>query len=254
MLEQKIPVLITESPEYECKELKRLLSRMPEFLVIGSVRTAKQAIHTIHNYNPHLVFVQEKLHDVSGIDFVKMLYRKHMFPMVVFVGSDYSSAYETLDLAPIDYLKFPVNTDSLREMLERLKFKMKKDELKRKMDVYTQSQEIDTKRVFLQKKGIVVLTLKEIVFCKAELTRTIMVLTDGEQVYLKTTLNETVETINSHSFYRISRSYCINRNYLRKIDKKNAKCIMQHQNISWEIPASRTVINRLESLYTIPIH
>ncbi len=254
MLDYKITTLIVENPGQKCPRLKSFLEKTPEFLFIGLAQSGKQAFLLINNYAPQLIFVQDELVDYSGIEFVKLLYQRNIRPEVVFIAGNENLAYEALEVEPLDYLMKPISKNDIAEMLQRLRFRLKRRELKRKMDVYSRSQNAVMKRIFTQKRGIIVLFLSEIVYCKAELTSTMLMLTSGEKVQIKTNLNHTLEIINDESFYKIGRSYCINRRYLRKIDKKNAKCLMLFDGNSWEIPVSRSVIKQLESLYTNPIY
>ena len=110
------------------------------------------------------------------------------------------------------------------------------------------------KRTFLQKNGIIILLLEEIIFIRAELTNTVLMLTSGEEIILKTGITQTLETVNNHDFIRINRSYCINKNYLRKVDIRNIKCLMYFEGTSWEVPASKNTMGQLEKLNVSPIY
>jgi two-component system LytT family response regulator len=108
--------------------------------------------------------------------------------------------------------------------------------------------------MFNEKKGIIILELEEIVFIKASLTSSVLTLTSGEEIVVKTSFNQTLETINNTDFVRVNRSFCININYLRKIDKRNLKCIMNYNEKIWEVPASKNTITHLEKLNTFPFY
>ncbi len=254
MLEHKITTLIVAKSAQEQARLVEVLEKMPEISIISATTSSKKAIALILNYAPQLLFVNVELSDMSGLEFVEQLHKRYHFPGVVFIAPDERLAYDSLKLAPLDFIATPVDTEQIKQMIERLQNQFKREELKRKLDIYARKQDLTDKRVFLQKTGIIVLLLKEIIFCKSERAKTILTLTNGETVILKTGINETLETINNQLFFRIGRAYCINRNYLRKIDKKKSKCLMYFEGKSWELPASRSIINRLESLYTSPIY
>jgi DNA-binding LytR/AlgR family response regulator len=124
----------------------------------------------------------------------------------------------------------------------------------RKMDAYAKMQAVDTKRVFPQKKGIIVLALDEILYCKADLIHTKIVLCSGEEVIVKMKIGETFETINHKDFIRTGRSNIINRSYLRKIDKKHHKCLLYYNAQTWEVPVSKNTMGILEKLNVQPIY
>ncbi len=254
MLEHKITTLLLGYSQDELKKISATLENIHELSVVGRAVQENEALSLINSYAPQLLFIDVELKDSCGLDFVERLHQKNIFPELVFVASDEERAYDTLKMQPLDFLVKPIKEEEVYQMIGRLKFKLKREELKRKMDIYARSQDVNVKRVFHQKKGIVVLYLNEIVFCKADRAQTILTLINNEKIHLKTNMAETMEVINNQLFFKISRSFCINRDYLRKIDKKNSKCLLHYEGLSWEIPASRNIIKRLESLYTRPVY
>jgi two-component system LytT family response regulator len=168
----------------------------------------------------------------------------------VFIATNTNSAYESLIFKPFDYFVTPLEPKLISEMIKRFKQKLKKNELNRKMDLFAQHQQVAVKRVFNQKKGIIVVHLNEIIYCKADLTRAVLKLKSGEDILVKTSINATLEVINNRNFVSTSRSYFINKNYLRKIDRKNFKCILYYNGQTWEVPVSKTAIGILEKLNT----
>lgn len=254
MLEHKIPTAIVASSEEEVKKVIAELKDMDEISLVGGAANAKQATSVINNYAPYLLLVDVEVGDSCGLEFVQTLYQKSILPEIVFMASDESKAYETLELKPLDFLIKPIRKQEVNKVLDRLKYKLKREELKRKMDIYARSHDVSVKRIFQQSKGIIILHLDEIAYCRADRSKTIVTLVNDEQVVLKTNLTETLETINDQQFYKISRSYCINRNYLRKIDKKKSRCLLFYEGNAWEIPASRNIIKRLETFYTKPVY
>lgn len=201
-----------------------------------------------HNYLPHLTFVNVDLHDTNGLEFLRTLRNRNIGANIVLMASDTSYAFESLSLKPFDYLIKPIEPALIEQFVIRLKQKIRRREMLRKMDAYTKMQAVDTKRIFHQKKGIVILRLAEIIFCKAELTSTSLKLSSGENLTIKSKLSETIEIINQKDFIRTGRSRFINREYLRKIDKKNLKCVLHYEGQTWEVPVSKNTIGILEKL------
>ena len=254
MLNIKINTVIIGKDQSEVDELLLILKNFEELSIVGTAAKGNQGISIITNFAPELVFVNVNLQDVNGLEFVRVLQSRNIFPEFVFIALDSNFAYESMSLGPLDYLIKPIDNELIQQLLTRLKLNLRKKELIRKMDVFANSQSVLAKRVFNQKGGIIVLNLEEIVFCKAEGTATIIMLKSDEQVSLKSGISETLETINSEDFIRIGRSYFINRNFLRKIDKRSYKCQMYFEGKSWEVPASKNTINQLEKLNVYPVY
>ncbi len=254
MLKQKVNTVLIEKNQARLKTLQSQLKKNHSISIVGTTTQGNTGFSLITNYAPQLVFINVELSDINGLEFVKILYNRNIFPEVVFVADDEQFAYDSLYLEPLDFLVTPITTEDLDNMLIRLKQKLKKKELMRKMDEFTKTNEVRPKRIFKEKHGIFILELSEIVFIKALLTRSLLTLITGKEIELKTSLNQTMEIINSEDFIRINRSYSVNRNYLRKIDRQKLKCHMFFQDFSWEVPASKNTIRQLEKLNTFPVY
>lgn len=253
MLNQKITTVIVSKNLVEIKNMTASLKDIDLISVVGQATSLSQAISVVTHFAPQLVFVCVELESECGLEVVRVLRARNILTEIVFVAGNGNLAYESLQLEPLDFLIKPVNKELILEMLLRLKTKLKNKELIRRMNVFAKSHAVEEKRVFKHRTGIVVLFLEEIVFCKAELAATSLTLKSGEIVKLKSGIKETLETINSENFIRIGRSYCINRDFLRKIDKRNLKCRLHFNGNEWELPISKNTIGLLEKLNVFPV-
>ncbi|MFW5755929.1 MAG: LytR/AlgR family response regulator transcription factor [Tangfeifania sp.] len=207
----------------------------------------------ICNNLPQMVFVSLELSGAHGFELVNELHYRNFYPDIIFIANDNHLAYEALPFKPFDFLTSPVKKQDMQEMLDRYKLKLKQKMLINKIDFLAKNFEVDTKRTFKYKNGIIVLDLDEILICKSCRSKTILVLTNGEEIKLSTGIQETVETINHDHFVKSSRSCWINRNFLRKIDKRREKCIVYNDGKSWEVPVSRNSVQYFEKLVTYPV-
>lgn len=254
MLELKISTIIIEKDLEALNKTYAVLKDYSEFSIVAKAASAKQGLSLSTSVVPQLVFVNVNLADTNGLELIRTLYTRNIHPYVVFIDENSSYAFDSLELEPFDFFVLPLEPKLISEMIIRLKQKLKKDELMRKMDIFTKMQTVAPKRIFHQKKGIIILQLKEIVFCKSERTSTHIKLRSGENIILKTNITETFEIINDTDFIRTGRSFFINRTYLRKIDKKSLKCILYYHGKIWEVPISRNTMGIMEKLNVKPIY
>jgi two-component system LytT family response regulator len=248
MLNLKITAVIIDSDLNNLNETRSELKKVEELSIVGTSTDVDKGISLITNYLPNLVFVNMELQKLNGIEFVTLLNKRNIHPEIIFLASNKGNAYDSIKVKPFDYLIQPVSKEVVKHVLDRLKTKFRKTELMRKMDYYTKINAVGIKRVFKQKGGIVIIPLEEIIYCKAELTRTILMLRCGEKIQLSSSIAETIDTINSKDFFRAGRSYCINKIYLRKIDKRQCKCHLYYNEQNWMVPASKNTIVQLEKL------
>lgn len=248
MLNLKTTTVIIEKSLEDLDKIHSELKKVEELLIVGTTTDIEKGISFITNFSPNLIFVNIELQESCGIEFVNLLHNRNIYPEVIFLAADSKNAYESLKVEPFDYLLKPIKKETIEQVLSRLKTKFKKMELMRKMDVFAKINSVGEKRVFKQKGGIIIISLDEIVYLKAELIRTIIMLKTGKTVKVISNISETIETINSKDFFRVGRSYCINKIYLRKIDKRQSKCHLYYDDQNWMVPASRNTIVELEKL------
>lgn len=253
MLKNKITAVVLAESNSKLQSLTTLLNEVPEIIITGKSTDVGQGLSLICNSLPQMVFVNLELSDAHGFELVNELHNRNLYPDIIFIADDSYLAYEALSFQPFDFLTSPVEEQDVQEMLERYKLKLKQKILANKIDFLAKNFDIDTKRTFKYKNGIIVLELNEILFCKSSRSKTILILKNGEEIKLSTGIQETVETINHEHFVKSSRSCWINRNYLRKIDKRREKCIIYNDGKSWEVPVSRNSVQYFEKLITYPV-
>ena len=208
----------------------------------------------IYNFVPDLIITEMDLPDTSGFELSRILHNKQFNPRVIFLAENRDAAFESLSLQPFDFWIKPADNTQIDKMLGRYKIRAKKEMLTRKMEHYSQNLNIHTKRIFHHKNGIIVLYLDEIVICKANLTKSDLILTCDDKVQVVTTISETIEIINDSNFLKVSRSYWINRKYLHRIDKRRLKCVLIYEGKTREVPVSRNSLNMLERLLTYQVY
>lgn len=250
MLNKNLQTIIIEKNEEDLKLARQILQQFSEIKIVGACTSAVKGMSLINNYAPDLVFVSTELPESDGLQFVDLIHQRNIKTEIIYLSNNGNRAYEALASRPFDYLVRPIELNDIEQLLIRLKEKLKRKSLLNKMKIFEKSNQVNLKRVFLQKGGIIVLPLEKILYCKAELTKTTLTLVSGEKIPLKTNITETIETLNSEDFIRTGRSYCVNRHFLRKIDRRGLKCHLFYNGNTWEIPASKTMIAHVEKINT----
>lgn len=253
MLKNKITAVVLERSGSKLQKIISILAEVPEIFITGKATTVEQGYSLICSHLPIMVFVNFELSDSSGLELVQRLHNRNIFPEIIFTASESHLAFETLPLKPFDFFTEPVKKKDVVDMLERYKLKLKKNTLNNKIDSLAKKFNHNSKRTFRYKNGIIVLQLDEVIICQSNRSKAVLILKDGEQIVLSMGIKETIQTINHDNFVKCSRSYWINRNYLRKIDKRRKKCIIHSEGKSWEVPVSRDSMNYFEALITYPV-
>ncbi len=114
-----IKALVVDDEFYAREELIDLLNGSGEVEVIGSCQNAIEALKSIYQLKPEVVFLDIQMPQITGIELLSMLDPATM-PKVVFVTAYDEFAIKAFDSNAFDYLLKPVNIQRLEKTIVRL--------------------------------------------------------------------------------------------------------------------------------------
>lgn len=85
----QIKALIVDDEPLARDRIRELLKEHPEIEVIGEARNGQEAINTIVNHNPDLVFLDVQMPDLDGFDVLQNL-NVEQLPLIIFVTAYYT--------------------------------------------------------------------------------------------------------------------------------------------------------------------
>ena len=208
--------LLIEDERLAREELKSLLKDFLEIEIVGEARNGAEALEMIGKLSPDLLFLDINMPEMNGFEMVKHL---EEIPQVIFVTAYDEFALKAFEMNALDYLLKPVDPKRLQEAIKKL---TNIDE-----DFSSNSNQIlEAKERFL--------TLEDRVFIKdgekcwfIELRKIRMLESDGNYVkvyfdsnrpLLLRSLNSFEERLDSRFFFRASRKFIININWITSIE------------------------------------
>ena len=208
--------LLIEDERLAREELKSLLKDFLEIEIVGEARNGAEALEMIGKLSPDLLFLDINMPEMNGFEMVKHL---EEIPQVIFVTAYDEFALKAFEMNALDYLLKPVDPKRLQEAIKKL---TNIDE-----DFSSNSNQIlEAKERFL--------TLEDRVFIKdgekcwfIELRKIRMLESDGNYVkvyfdsnrpLLLRSLNSFEERLDSRFFFRASRKFIININWISSIE------------------------------------
>lgn len=106
------------------ERLTILLSKMDNIKILGMEGNPEQAINTIFDRKPDIVFVDMEMPRMSGFDLVKRVRKIRPAQEFIFVTAFHQYAIKALKNEAFDYLLKPVDIDELHETLNRFKLRL----------------------------------------------------------------------------------------------------------------------------------
>ena len=124
MRETRLPMpltaLIVDDEPLARDGLRALLSRDPEVAAICEARDGREAVASIRDHNPDLVFLDVQMPEMDGFDVVRTIGAEYM-PAVVFVTAHDKYAIQAFEINALDYLLKPVIEERFVKALVRAK-------------------------------------------------------------------------------------------------------------------------------------
>jgi two-component system LytT family response regulator len=103
--------------------LVALLRAEPNVRVVGQAASGEEAVQLIEREEPALAFLDWQMPAISGLDVVHLL-KPTRLPLVAFVTAYDEYAVQAFAVNAVDYLLKPVETERLRETLERVRTRL----------------------------------------------------------------------------------------------------------------------------------
>lgn len=190
--------------------VKSLSSKVPFLDMKGYFTDAFAAIDFLKNEKIDLIFLDIKMPDINGIDWLKSIPKP---PMVVFTTAYSEHAVESFELDAVDYLLKPF---SLARFLKAANKVYELHRLKNITTVTPQQSYIFVKSGYEQYK----VALDEILYLQSAGNYVQFILTT-QKLLSRLTMNEAEALLPAASFTRIHRSYVIANSKITRMDKNS---------------------------------
>ena len=115
-----LTALIVDDEPLAREGLRDLLSRDPEIAAIREARDGREAVVSIRESNPDIVFLDVQMPEMDGFTVVRTIGAENM-PAVVFVTAHDQYAIQAFEINALDYLLKPVIEDRFVKALVRAK-------------------------------------------------------------------------------------------------------------------------------------
>jgi DNA-binding LytR/AlgR family response regulator len=191
--------------------IKNLSSKISFIEWKGFFTDAFKALDVLQKEKVDLLFLDIKMPDISGIDFLKSIPDP---PMVIFTTAYSEHAVQSFELDAIDYLLKPF---SLSRFLKACNKANEQYELKKKS-----SDQIPADNSFFIKSGYeqIRVALSDILYAESNGNYMQFVLAD-KKILSRLTMSEAEALLPASLFIRIHRSYIVSKKHINKIEKNN---------------------------------
>ena len=194
-----------------------------EIEILGSANSVDEAVNLINKEDPDIVFLDIEMPGQNGT----ALFDHILDPTfdTIFTTAFPDFAAQAFRLGSTDYLLKPIKPTELKEAIDKVKLRRenKKDESQSiKSD---QSEKI----TFSAVDSIEIVTISDILYCKAENNYT-QVFTKRKKLIISKTLGHYESILIPYGFMRLDRSHLVNLSYIEQIDKSSLEVQLTDQS------------------------
>ncbi|MFO0359042.1 MAG: LytR/AlgR family response regulator transcription factor [Flavobacteriales bacterium] len=206
--------LIIDDERLARKELMNLLSKHPEIEVIGECANAEEAIKSIEEHSPDLIFLDVQMPGMNGFEMLKKL---EVVPQVIFVTAYDEYAMKAFEVDAIDYILKPVEDIRLTEAIQKV---VKNNALEDKIESIPHIFEGrlgQEDQIFLKDgEKCWFVSLKDVRLFESEGNYVRVFFHQSKPLILKS-LN-TLEERLDHTFFRTNRKFIVNLRWVDTVE------------------------------------
>lgn len=243
--------IIVDDEQYALDYLIDLLAHEPMFSIIGTARSAGEAITILKDNDPDILFLDIQMPDGDGFSVVNALKDKINIPKIVFVTAFEDFAIQAIKHEAFDYILKPAKPEDIQSLIQHLSQKEQEKDIARRLDNILSRLSKNKKICFPTRTGFVVIDNMDIVCCKADHNYTEIFLDSGnKKVVVTVNLSEIQKLLPDDIFLRISRSFLINMTFVSSFERTKRQCTLSKNDQALKINIPYNRLKEVEKILT----
>lgn len=223
MTNKLIKVLVIDDESLARDLVIEFLKEFEEFELIGECSDGLEAVKSIEELRPDLVFLDVQMPVLNGLEVLEQINAKYL-PEIIFVTAYDNYAIQAFEFHAIDYLLKPLSRSRFRKALlhvkDRLNQQNKGLETNQQFSYLLENYKDKPQhlqRIFVKDNGkITLLEPQTIDWIEAD-DKYLKLHTNKKNYLIRQTLNSLEAELNPHIFLRIHRSTIVNLTRVKEI-------------------------------------
>ena len=226
-----IRTLIVDDEALARQRIHYLLQRHEdEVLVVGECKSGTEAIQTIQNVKPDLIFLDIQMKDMNGFDVLSKLSLQDR-PFIIFVTAYNEYALQAFEYYALDYLLKPIDEERFSRSLMRVIQQIQNSAINPSMATLNKLVQVlkneAPEQAIVQDDKLIIRQASKILFLEKDAIKYIEasgyyveVFTEDKKYLLRESLGALLTRLEVNYFVRIHRSTIINSKYLNEINSR----------------------------------
>jgi len=237
-----LKAIIVEDEPASRETLRNYINKYSKQIhIAGEAESVKTGLAEIQKHKPDLVFLDVEMPYGNAFDLLDQVEDRSFETIFVTAYDHY--AMKALNFSASYYILKPIDIDELVKAVEQVAEKQESKEHALRTNVLIDNIKIENKQ--LQKiilpllDGFEVVTVKDIVHCKANDNFTEFYLLDGSKQMICRTLKFYDELLSDLDFIRVHKSHLINLQYIKRYKKGKGGQVIMNDGTAIDVSASR---------------
>ncbi|WP_296380130.1 LytTR family DNA-binding domain-containing protein [Winogradskyella sp.] len=230
-------VIVDDEPKAIQSLIWELSNFSKEIEVTASFTNPDEALKYLDSNTPDCLFLDVQMPTIGGFQFLEQL-KDINFAVVITTAYD-EYAIKALKHEAIDYLLKPIDSDDLRESINKIQKYSDRtiNSMKFERMLSNFNSKFDKKRITINTDGkLLFLDLDDIIYVESDGNYSTLFLQNQKKIVVTKKLKEVDAILPEHYFFRIHNSYIINLNKIKAFIKNEGYVIMDSDH---KIPVAR---------------
>jgi len=191
-----------------------LTEEIPQLTLLGCFNSAESAGEFIKNISVDLIFLDINMPGINGIEFARSI-PKHT--LIIFTTAYSQYALDSYEVDAIDYLVKPIEPTKFRKAVNKaiVYHSLLLNEEKKSVDRF------DDDYIFIKSdRKFFKVNHKDILFIEG-LKDYVIIQMDNQRIISRMTLKTIHNLLPTNIFFRINKSYIVNKNHIESFDNND---------------------------------
>jgi two-component system LytT family response regulator len=228
---QKTKTIIVDDEPNARMALRGLLEEnFPEIEVLAECEDVPEAVKAIHKLKPALVFLDIEMPGYSGFELLDFFDEKQVNFRIVFVTAYSEHSLRAFEASAVDYIMKPVRLEHISRAIKKMSQPDATESSRYQVLRENIGPKTDKKIVLQTAETIFVVRLEDVLYMQAEGSYTRFYTSTHGTLTITKKLIDFEYLENSSTFFRAHRSYIVNLDHIKRVDKKETMLIMDNDD------------------------
>ena len=198
--------------------LRKILSKVEGFTLIGEAQDGKTALEMADTLRPDILFLDVEMPEMTGIECARVMQDMNPATIIIFATAHDTYMGDAFEVYAFDYMVKPFKVERVVQTLERARNVLsRRTPPEEKKKVPAASPVIKGRMMLHHRGGISFVDLNDVLLVQREDRTTVIYTSDGGRYVTSDSLSDMEQRLPQDAFFRCHKSYIINLNHIKDI-------------------------------------